>query len=353
MKFIACSNIIIINSILWLITTTTNGSNTGLMLFAKLNGNTPIAMELDVSSTIHNLKQQINKQLQSNGILTTQYQILHAGDDITHLQDDTHLSNLGISSEVTIDINTNTEPLKLNVTMSKVVYGYTKRNSQRGMYSDYNTLRYGSSTNALMNEFEVNIGTNTFFQDLETQIISWVKKEFGYTMSSKIPLIIILMVEGNEPVDYCPIYSFPAQHHHPRIITPPFVISTSHGYSRLELANSRSLTETTCVPIELMTDKGSRYNLINGYTTLNDLYELYYGEDKGQPGVFHFCKNPEDLFKSTRGTANLLNRMSIDLDPAVVRLWIPRECNIVFPHQSESESATITNRERPRRCEIM
>ena len=249
--------------------------------------------------------------------------------------------DLGIGSEVTIDISTNTQPLKLNVTMTGSVYGYTEQNSQRGMYTGYNMHPYESFRNELVNEFEIDIGTNTFFQDLESQIASWVKKEFGHVRPSKLPLIITLMVAGSEPVTCCSVHSSSTES---SIIITPFVLSTSHRYTRLEVSNSRSLTRTTCVPIDMDAGTGYRYNVINGYTTLSDLYEAYDRSDGAKPAAFYFYKSPRDFSK--RAHANWFNWMRVGLDIADVRVWIPREYNIVFPHESKA-------RPKNRRCEIM
>ena len=177
MKFIAY---LIIVSVF---TTLINGSFT---LYIRHNGGEPVAVDMDATSTVQHLREQIDAQLSAKQIRTSKVEIKCGIQNISELNNDTPLSDLEIGAESTINVNTGTELLTLHTFLNPGNY-----DSNDGTFSTRWNSKVGRGME-LHYSCEVAIDTNTFFQDLESQIIEFIENEFNHTIPTDIGMTFII-----------------------------------------------------------------------------------------------------------------------------------------------------------------
>ena len=285
MKIVA--RISILTMILLLITMT-NGSGS-FTLFMKVDGNSPIAFDLNTTSTMQDLRKEIGNVLEINGFIPSGYKISHATQDLTYHDNDTSLSDLGIGAETTIDVITLPRILYLNVT---VTLG-SNRPEGSNIQWDASFSSIGWFTSSWNHMFEAKVGTNTLFDDLESQVITFIEHQINHTIPS-YTFGIIINPATSGPRDY-------TKRKH-------FLVSTSDGHVRLERIYTKSKQPTKApnasVKQILFIPQSSRivcdYYEIIGHTSLNDIYHdpmiSRYTTGNVKYG-FYFYKSRQDFTK--------------------------------------------------------
>ena len=323
-------------------------------IFIRHNGDST-AIDIDASTTVTQLKQEVQNALSAKGIIAPKAELFHGTQDVSKENDDMQLSELGICSESMIDVNDNIQLIKLNVSLERGHY-YSLDYMDR-LFAQKWTERTGEDRK-LYHEFQITTGSNTFFRDLQSQIIGFIKQEFNHTIPESVGVTISVRRDngddGSDDFDHqCPriralrpVNPIFLRYPQPRAslfgikrTRVDLILQTSDDYSRLETDNQvpeylalHEESDTVASTHQYGSWRNITYYKIDQFATFNGIHH-FFKRTKNQNAICHFYKD-YDEYKNYHFLGNLCDKR------LTATIKLPDDLDIIFPHSPTTRKET-------------